>query len=218
MVKRQAFWKKLYRPDGEVTKTVLTSDVDRARGRAAKVSGSTLEASLLKSHVLYQRRGLSCIGKLNPETAGAPGAMRFKAHSDVDYMGWWRTAPDKWARPIAFDAKSHKGASFTLPTIEKNRRTMLNQIAFLLDFGAPENADAFLLVVDRTLGCGWLLFRAALEQLKAEKSVLLREKLDAGLTHHQPHFALATIREMAQGEPEVPYLRVLSRLRASSAA
>jgi hypothetical protein len=223
-MKRKSFWKHIQRGTSPATVQQAVAGVvaNAARGARAKREGQDVEAALTESMKLYRLRGFLSFSKQEPRVVGPPTDLRYAKKNDVDFLGWWRDTPTTDARPLAFDAKSSHAASFSLPSIDKNARTMLKQIDFLLDFGTPPNADAFLLVIDRTMQCGWFLFEDALRTVREERTVPLRTvakrksaTADALIVHHAPVFHFASTLQMVRGMPSLPFLHTLATLRGT---
>ncbi len=180
-----------------------------ARGAAGKRSGDTLERRLNEGHAIYANRQHAIVSKMNPSVVGPHDGLKFAGKNDCDYIGW--VALQDEVQPVAFDVKSYSGAQFSLPTIEKNRRTMLHQIDYLLRFGSRRNALAFLLVVDREIEMSWLIMPTELRVLKEEGYITLRSRRSASapFTHYQPEFNCSTVLQMAQGAPYIDWRAAL---------
>ena len=159
------------------------------------------------------RLGRACITHAPPRTVGAPGRMRFKEASDVDYAGHYAGAP------VAFDAKSWTDkASYRLPSPTENGgkdlARHLRQIEWLRKFaetGQRGNATAFFLLHCSKLDVCWVLDLTLLHHLSRNptKSIPIRTlNRDGTITHHLPHVPEAPTLAIAQGQPRWDFLHV----------
>lgn len=197
------------------------SDLQVRKGRSAggakgQKSGKSFEAKLDRSHAILRQKGVAFVVKnhvATVRTRGRDGSVMLRAtgRGFVDYSGWIKEKSGMV--PVCFDAKVVTGkAQYSLEGLQPHQKaTVIRQLTDMLEWydSSDRLALSFLLFYCDEMETVWLAGPDAMRRLAAGLPVPIRKKLrDGTIEHDLPYARLSTMKEMAMGAPEIPWIAV----------